>query len=186
MALTSDLGYVRRSELNLSLPVFGEGGRAKRGRVGLTGTAVPWRRPLPEYGEGEERRLVANERARELRKAMTRQEVKLWVRLRELRTLGFHFRRQSPIARYIVDFECRRARVVVEIDANQHGFDAHRIRDETRDLTLKALGYRVLRFTNQEVDRNMDGVLATIHRAIASDLNELHPVELSAAHWAER
>ena len=58
---------------------------------------------------------MANERARELRKTMTRQEVKPWVRLRELRALGFHFRRQSPIARYIVDFECRRTRVVVEL-----------------------------------------------------------------------
>jgi very-short-patch-repair endonuclease len=129
---------------------------------------------------------MANEKARQLRKTMTRQEVKLWVRLRELRALGFHFRRQSPIARYIVDFECRRARVVVEIDGNQHGFDEHRIRDETRDLTLKALGYRVLRFTNPEVDRNMDGVLETIHRAITSDLNELHPIRSSAAYWAQR
>jgi len=58
---------------------------------------------------------MANERARELSKTMTRQEVKLWVRLRELRALGFHFRRQSPITRYIVDFECRRTRLVVEI-----------------------------------------------------------------------
>ena len=129
---------------------------------------------------------MANEQARLLRKTMTRQEVKLWVRLRELRALGFHFRRQSPIARYIVDFECRRARVVVEIDGNQHGFDGHHIRDKTRDLALNALEYRVLRFTNQDVDRNMDGVLQTIHRAIASDLNESHPVESSAAHWAER
>ncbi len=117
---------------------------------------------------------------------MTRQEVKLWLRLRELRARGFHFRRQSPIDRYIVDFECRRTRVVVEIDGNQHGFDEYRIRDERRDLTLNALGYRVLRFTNQDVDRNMDGVLETIHGAITSDLNELHPVGLAAAHWAER
>jgi very-short-patch-repair endonuclease len=129
---------------------------------------------------------MGNERARELRKTMTRQEVKLWVRLRELRTMGFHFRRQSPIGGYIVDFECRRSRVVVEIDGNQHGFDAHRIRDERRDLALNALGYRVLRFTNQDVDRNMDGVRETIHRAITSDLNELHPVGSSAAHWAAR
>src|SRR5262249_3389630 len=112
--------------------------------------------------------------------------VKLWVRLRELRARGFHFRRQSPIARYVVDFECRRARVVVEIDGNQHGFDEHRIRDERRDLALTALGYRVLRFTNQDVDRNIEGVLHTIHRAVTSDLNDLHPVGLSAAHWAER
>ena len=116
---------------------------------------------------------------------MTRQEVRLWVRLRELRALGFHFRRQSPIARHVVDFECRCARVVVEIDGNQHGFDEHRIRGETQDLTLSALGYRVLRFTNQDVDRNMDGVLQTIHRTITSDLNELHPVGPSTAYREE-
>jgi len=129
---------------------------------------------------------MANERARQLRKTMTRQEVKLWVHLRELRTLRFHFRRQSPIARYIVDFECRRARVIVEIDGNQHGFDDHRIRDEARDVILNSLGYRVLRFANQDVDRNMDGVLEIIHRALTLDLNELHPVGPPAAYGAER
>jgi len=62
----------------LSLPVFGEGGRAKRGRVGITGTVLLWQDPtptLPEDGEGEERRPMANEQARQLRKTMTRQEV---------------------------------------------------------------------------------------------------------------
>jgi very-short-patch-repair endonuclease len=76
---------------------------------------------------------MPNEIARKLRKSMTRQEVKLWVRLRELREPGFHFRRQSPIAGFIVDFECRRSRVVVEVDGNQHGFDEHRERDSARD-----------------------------------------------------
>ena len=114
--------------------------------------------------------------ARKLRKAMTRQEVKLWVRLRELRALGFHFRRQSPIGRYIVDFECRRSRVIVEVDGDQHGFDGHRVRDERRDRMLNQMGYRVLRFGNPDVDRNMDGVLEAILAALASDLNELHPL----------
>jgi very-short-patch-repair endonuclease len=114
--------------------------------------------------------------ARQLRKSMTRQEVKLWVRLRELRTLGFHFRRQSPIARFIVDFECRRARLIVEVDGTQHGFDDHRVRDEARDHVLNDLGYRLLRFANPEIDRNMDGVLESILVALNSDLNELQPL----------
>ena len=117
---------------------------------------------------------MPNEIARKLRKSMTRQEVKLWVRLRELRALGFHFRRQSPIAGFIVDFECRRSRVVVEVDGNQHGFDEHRERDSARDRALNDLGYRVLRFANYDIDRNMDGVLEMIHRAVTSDLNEVH------------
>jgi very-short-patch-repair endonuclease len=69
---------------------------------------------------------MANARARDLRKSMTRTEVKLWQRLRELRTLGHHFRRQSPLAPYIVDFECRRSRLVVEVDGHQHGYDENR------------------------------------------------------------
>ena len=105
---------------------------------------------------------------------MTPQEIKLWVRLRELRELGFHFRRQSPIARYIVDFECRRVRVVVEVDGTQHGFDRHRQLDAVRDRTLNEMGYRVLRFANYDIDRNMDGVLETIHLTLVSDLNDLH------------
>ena len=117
---------------------------------------------------------MPNEIARKLRKSMTRQEVKLWVRLRELRALGFHFRRQSPIAGFIVDFECRRSRVVIEVDGNQHGFDEHRERDAARDRSLNDLGYRVLRFANYDIDRNMDGVLEMIHRAVTSDLNEVH------------
>jgi very-short-patch-repair endonuclease len=82
---------------------------------------------------------MANEIARKLRKTMTRQEVKLWVRLREFRALGHHFRRQSPILTYIVDFECRRSRLIVEIDGTQHGFDANRERDES----LRRAGYKV-------------------------------------------
>jgi very-short-patch-repair endonuclease len=115
---------------------------------------------------------MANERARELRKTMTRHEVKLWARLRELRQLGFHFRRRSPIADYIVDFECRRRRLVVEVDGTQHGFDRSRTRDSVRDRTLNRMGYRVLRFANPDVERSMDGVLEAIRLALVSDINE--------------
>ncbi len=109
---------------------------------------------------------------------MTRQEVKLWVRLRELRELGFHFRRQSPIARYVVDFECRRQRLVVEVDGMQHGFEQNRTRDAARDRALSEMGYRVLRFANPDIERNMDGVLEAIRLALVSDINEPHPTEL--------
>jgi very-short-patch-repair endonuclease len=109
---------------------------------------------------------MANDIARKLRKTMTRQEVKLWVKLRELRTLGHHFRRQSPVADYIVDFECRRSRIVIEVDGNQHGFDEHRRRDNARDRRLGDLGYRVVRFANYEIDREFDGVLEAIRIAL--------------------
>ena len=116
---------------------------------------------------------------------MTRQEVKLWVRLRELRELGFHFRRQSPIAHYIVDFECRRRRLVIEVDGTQHGFDQNRIRDFVRDRTLNDRGYRVLRFGNPDIDRNMEGVLETIRLALLSDINDPHPTSLRSATLPE-
>lgn len=109
---------------------------------------------------------MANEVARKLRKTMTRQEVKLWVKLRELRAIGHHFRRQSPLASSIVDFECRRSRLVIEVDGNQHGFDDHRRRDEISDRTLRDLGYKILRFGNYEVEREFDGVLETIRLAL--------------------
>jgi very-short-patch-repair endonuclease len=111
---------------------------------------------------------MANANARKLRKQMTRQEVKLWLRLRALRELGLHFRRQSPIGPYIVDFECRRARLVVELDGGQHGFDANANRDRIRDSALKAKGYSVLRFWNSDVDDALDGVLEAIVSAAST------------------
>jgi very-short-patch-repair endonuclease len=64
---------------------------------------------------------VPNEIARALRKRLTPQEVKLWVRLRELKRLAHHFRRQAPVGPYVVDFICFRAQLVVEADGGQHG-----------------------------------------------------------------
>jgi very-short-patch-repair endonuclease len=117
---------------------------------------------------------MANEQARKLRKSMTPQEVKLWVKLRNLRSIGHHFRRQSPLRPYIVDFECRRSQLIVEVDGNQHGFDNHRRRDNIRDAELKQRGYKILRFSNVEVDREMDGVLESIRFALGTE-KEPHP-----------
>src|SRR5439155_6295313 len=99
---------------------------------------------------------------------MTRQEVKLWTRLRELRALGHHFRRQSPLAPYVVDFESRRSRVIVEVDGHQNGFDTHRKRDQVRDNALAARGYKILRFPNRETDQEIEGVLKVIVSVFAS------------------
>jgi very-short-patch-repair endonuclease len=123
---------------------------------------------------------MANEIARKLRKTMTPQEVKLWVKLRELRASGHHFRRQSPVLIYIVDFECRRSRVIVEVDGTQHGFDANRERDLVRDENLRRAGYRILRFANPEIDRELDAVMETI----LSALNSANPTRLLAARGA--
>jgi very-short-patch-repair endonuclease len=109
---------------------------------------------------------MANEIARKLRKTMTPQEVKLWVHLRSWRKRGYHFRRQSPREGYIVDFICLRHRLIVEVDGGQHNFDVHQAKDVRRDNELVREGFRVLRFWNNDVDRNLTGVLETIDRAL--------------------
>ena len=106
---------------------------------------------------------MANEQARSLRKRMTPQEAKLWVHLRQWRERGYHFRRQSPLQGYIVDFVCLKSRLVVEVDGGQHGHHGHALRDRERDAVLREReGFRVLRVWNNEIDRNLRGVLDTI------------------------
>jgi very-short-patch-repair endonuclease len=108
---------------------------------------------------------MANERARSLRKTMTPQEVKLWVHLRSLRAKGHHFRRQSPLPPYIVDFECRRSRLIVEVDGGQHGETENAKRDKARDEFLTKAGYRVLRFWNNEVNGVLEAIIEALQNA---------------------
>jgi very-short-patch-repair endonuclease/SAM-dependent methyltransferase len=99
------------------------------------------------------------ERARSLRRALTPPEFALWRRIRDRRLGGFEFVRQEPIDRYYVDFVCRERRLVVEVDGGQHAENA---KDRERDARLWSLGYRVIRFWNNEVMGNLDGVLQTL------------------------
>ena len=102
------------------------------------------------------------ENARTLRKRLTPQEVKIWMKLRELKKLGFHFRRQAPIGRYIVDFASFGARIVIEVDGGQHNCGGGIELDRQRDVFLRSQGFRILRFWNSDVDQNLEGVLETI------------------------
>ncbi|MGA2993220.1 endonuclease domain-containing protein [Bradyrhizobium sp.] len=107
---------------------------------------------------------MANETARTLRKRLTAQEVKLWVKLRELKSLGFHFRKQAPTGAYIVDFASLTTGIVVEIDGGQHGLPQGARSDDERDKFLRTRGFRVLRYWNSDVDHNLDGVKEDILR----------------------
>ena len=92
---------------------------------------------------------MANETARALRKRMTPQEVKLWVKPRELKALGFHFRRQAPIGHFIVDFVSFGSRLIVEADGGQHGIASGRTvrRDPRRILAIARFpGAAILEF----------------------------------------
>jgi lysyl-tRNA synthetase class 2 len=96
--------------------------------------------------------------ARRLRRDQTDAERTLWFRLRARRLNGLIFRRQVPIDRYIVDFFCADARLIVELDGGQHA-----TLDETnRTAVLESMGYLILRFWNDDVLRNTDGVVIEI------------------------
>ena len=97
-------------------------------------------------------------RARALRHNATDAERKLWDALRPLRSEGYHFRRQVPIGPYYADFACHHARLIVELDGDQHGHAAGIAYDARRDNFLKTAGYTILRFPNIEVYTNLAGV----------------------------
>ena len=104
--------------------------------------------------------------ARRLRAKQTGAESQLWKHLRTLEMKGTHFRRQVPIGPYVADFACMASRLVIEIDGSQHGEDPIKSRDEQRTRWLEAENYRVLRFWNNDVTNNLDGVLETIYAAL--------------------
>lgn len=103
------------------------------------------------------------QRARHLRRDATEVERRLWRRLRETFPEA-KFRRQSPVGPYVTDFLSFRHKLVIEVDGGQHALQADR--DARRSAFLKGEGYRVLRFWNNEVFENMDGVLQTIGSAL--------------------
>ncbi len=100
--------------------------------------------------------------ARKLRREMTDAERKLWSKLRAHR-FGEKFRRQFPFGRYILDFYCHEAKLNVELDGGQHYTDEGIAKDKERDEYLKENGIVTLRFPNNEVFKNFDGVLQVIY-----------------------
>lgn len=110
------------------------------------------------------RALVAH--ARELRRRATETESKLWSRIRARRLEGAHFRRQHPIGRWIADFYCSEAKLVIELDGGGHAEAEQAAADVKRDEMFGKLGIRVLRFWNTDVHLNIEGVLERISEAL--------------------
>ncbi len=102
--------------------------------------------------------------AREMRHAPTSAEDQLWQRFRNHQLRGLKFRRQHTIDRFIVDFYCPEVRLIIEVDGPVHQFTPEE--DAIRQAFLENAGMRVLRFTNEQVQTNVEGVLAEIGSAL--------------------
>ena len=112
-----------------------------------------------EPGERRNRKRTVK-RAKELRRNMTEAEKLLWSKIRRDQIDGLPFRKQVPVGDYIPDFACLAIKLVIEVDGGQH--DARKAEDDARTAVLEAQGYQVLRFWNNEVFGNIDGVLQVI------------------------
>lgn len=104
--------------------------------------------------------------ARKFRQRQTDAESKLWAKLRNKQLEGVKFRRQQPIGPYIVDFVSFERKLVIEVDGGQHGGIRVREKDKARTALIMAKGYRVLRFWDNEVSNNIDGVLEKIRQVL--------------------
>lgn len=102
--------------------------------------------------------------ARVLRKDMTKEERRLWYDF--LRDYPLRFMRQRPVDRFIVDFYCAGAKLVIELDGGQHYEEGGRLADAERDRVLATYGIRVLRIPNTEIMRNFSGVCEQIDREV--------------------
>ena len=102
-------------------------------------------------------------RAKVLRRKMSDAERRLWYHLRAHRFAGYKFKRQVPVGSFVVDFACLGRKLIVEVDGGQH---AGKVSDRRRDAWLKTKGFEVLRFWNNDVLKNTDGVLELIMIAL--------------------
>lgn len=117
-----------------------------------------------------------------MRKAMSPQELSLWLHLRELKTLGWRFRRQAPEPPYILDFVCRGAMLVVEVDGVHHAGIEQSTHDERRDAFLAERGFSVLRFWASDVESDIDAVMETILNALGPRDPTRRPSTSSGRH----
>ncbi len=187
----SDFGHSKAP--NSGKPEFGRGEGAERrsreaGEGALRqhpspGRSLRSRPPSPARGEGKESTATQSvpstliSRARGLRSRMTDAECKLWFALRDRRFASFKFRRQVAVGPFIADFVCYKACVVIEVDGGQHAESAA---DARRDRWLAANKFLVLRFWNNDVLSNLEGVLTSLLETL---LNRTpHPARASRGH----
>ena len=100
--------------------------------------------------------------AKLMRTNMTKEETAMWNILRAKRFFGYKFKRQVLIGEYIVDFLCPEKKLIIEIDGGQHNVDENIIQDNIRSQYIQNNGYTILRFWNNEINENIDGVCERI------------------------
>ena len=141
----------KNSAPSFTSPCKGEVGREAAGRGSLSDSRFSRTRGMTSKARGQ-------------RKEMTKAERKLWNVLRRDQLETLHFRRQHPIGPYVLDFYCPAIQMALELDGGQHGFDHTRARDRRRTKWLASKGITVLRFWNDDVIDNLDGVWSEIVR----------------------
>ncbi len=123
-----------------------------------------WTSDLSRRPSGRQRK-----HARSLRRNLTEPEKKLWWHLRQRFPLTLsHFRRQVPVGPYIADFCCLTSKLIIEVDGDQHGFEAHTAHDKRRTSYLNDQGFQVVRFTNREVMTAIESVVDTIFAKLSA------------------
>ena len=122
-----------------------------------------------------EAKILTN--AKSLRTNQTEAEQYLWYHLRACRFMDLKFKRQKPIGRYIVDFVCVEQQLIVELDGGQHAEQLEY--DQRRDAWLRGQGYTVLRFWNNEVMQQLEGVLEKIRLTLSAEPSPPAPLPLA-------
>ena len=107
-------------------------------------------------------------RKRGLRSEMTRAENSLWLRLRARQFYSLKFRRQHGIGPYIVDFYCPEKAVVIEVDGDIHAATDQEFKDRQRERDIQSLGIQVIRYTNDQVLSNLEGVMEDLAKQLSS------------------
>ena len=123
--------------------------------------------------QGRATPIHTTQKARALRKDQTEVEKKLWFNLNNRQLQGFKFKRQYPIHPYIADFACLEKRLIIELDGGQHADQENY--DQERTQFLESRGFKVLRFWNNEILENLEGVLETIAQALNRPLDIICP-----------
>ena len=110
------------------------------------------------------------DKAKQMRENMTEYESILWEHLKSKQMKGFRFKAQHPIARFIADFYCHKAKLVIEVDGNLHNSSEGQEYDQGRSYEMERFGIRIIRFTNEQVKNNIDLVRQEITKALRSTL----------------